>query len=200
LARLDAVLARQPFRAMPLRDRPYFELATLYAQAGSPQRARAMLAEREADRPDTTTVRAEQHLYHRALAEIALAERRGRDAVREFLAGDRLPDGPADGCELCLMANLGRAYDQAGDADSTIAVYERYVATPGWSKILSDARYLAGIRKRLGELYEAKGEREKAISHYSAFMELWSKADADLQPKVAEVRKRVERLSKLGGN
>jgi tetratricopeptide (TPR) repeat protein len=79
--------------------------------------------------------------------------------------------------------------------DSAIATYERYLATPFWAKMEVDAFGLAGTHKRLGELYEARGERQKAVTHYMQFVELWKNADADLQPKVAEVRKRLARLS-----
>jgi hypothetical protein len=43
-------------------------------------------------------------------------------------------------------------------------------------------------------LYEAKGDREKALSHYLAFIALWKDADPELQPKVAEVKARVARM------
>ena len=53
---------------------------------------------------------------------------------------------------------------------------------------------LGPAHKRLGELYEAKGNDAKAVAHYAAFVWLWERADPDLQPKVAEVRARLERL------
>jgi hypothetical protein len=59
---------------------------------------------------------------------------------------------------------------------------------------LTGAVYTAGVHKRLGELYEAKGDREKALSHYLAFIALWKDADPVLQPKVAEVKARVARM------
>jgi hypothetical protein len=43
-------------------------------------------------------------------------------------------------------------------------------------------------------LYEARGTAPKAIEQYNRFVELWAEADPDLQPQVAEVRKRLERL------
>jgi hypothetical protein len=36
-----------------------------------------------------------------------------------------------------------------------------------------------------------------ALKHYSIFVSLWKNADPELQPKVAEVRQHVARLSKL---
>ena len=59
---------------------------------------------------------------------------------------------------------------------------------------LVDAQFLAGTHKRLGELYEATGDREKALSHYVQFVELWKNADPELQGKVAQVRQRLARL------
>ena len=57
---------------------------------------------------------------------------------------------------------------------------------------------LAGTHKRLGELYDAKGDREKAISHLSKFVELWRNADADLQPAVADAKRRLTKLQAGG--
>ena len=60
----------------------------------------------------------------------------------------------------------------------------------------SGAEALAGAHKRPGELYEAKGEREKAASEYAKFIELWKNADPELQPHVREAK---EKLARLGG-
>ncbi len=48
--------------------------------------------------------------------------------------------------------------------------------------------------RRLGELYEHQGERQKAIGYYDRFVELWKDADPELQPVVREVRARLARL------
>ncbi|HEX7122860.1 MAG TPA: hypothetical protein VF178_10860 [Gemmatimonadaceae bacterium] len=58
------------------------------------------------------------------------------------------------------------------------------------------ARFLAGAHKRLGELYEAKGDRERAMSHYAAFIDLWKNADPDLQPLVKQARDRLAALQR----
>ena len=108
-----------------------------------------------------------------------------------------LPDGPVDDCARCTYAALARAFDLAGMSDSAVVTFERYLATPYWqsSNMRADALHLAGTYKRLGELYEAKGDREKAVSNYMKFVALWKDADPELQPKVAEVRRRLARLS-----
>jgi hypothetical protein len=48
-------------------------------------------------------------------------------------------------------------------------------------------------------LYEAKGDRQQALTHYMKFADLWKNADPELQPKVAEVRAKIARLSKVEG-
>ena len=53
---------------------------------------------------------------------------------------------------------------------------------------------LGPAHKRLGELYEARGDTKRAAEHYAAFVELWKRADPELQPKVAEARMRLERV------
>ncbi len=46
---------------------------------------------------------------------------------------------------------------------------------------------MAPTYKRLGELYEERGERDEAVRYYSEFVELWKDADAELQPQVERV-------------
>jgi tetratricopeptide (TPR) repeat protein len=191
---LDAALIRTPLRTIPDYDRPDFRIATAYALAGHADRARAIIAQYAADVKDSSLQRKTQPDLHNALGEIALAERRPLDAIAEFRHGDQLPDGPPNDCSECLPVKLGRAFDAAHVPDSAIAYYERYLATPEFTKVLNDMMYLAGIEKRLGELYEAKGNREKAAAHYLAFVDLWKNADPELQPAVTAVKQRLAHL------
>jgi len=48
--------------------------------------------------------------------------------------------------------------------------------------------------RRLGELYEAKGERVKAAHYYQMFVDLWKNAEPELQPQVLDVKRRLARL------
>jgi hypothetical protein len=86
-------------------------------------------------------------------------------------------------------------------ADSARYWFERYLETPSWrpTEPRGDPQYLAGTYKRLGELYEARGDRQKAVSYYTKFVELWKNADPELQPKVAEVRRSLARLDVESG-
>jgi len=131
---------------------------------------------------------------HKVLGEIAIAEGRGRDAIEEIRQGDLLPDGPWHPCHLCFYRDIARAFDAAGEADSTIVYLERFANAPSHYSLETHPGDLPGFLRRLGELYEAKGNREKAIAWYERFVELWKNADQVLQPRVAEVREKLNRL------
>jgi tRNA A-37 threonylcarbamoyl transferase component Bud32/tetratricopeptide (TPR) repeat protein len=195
-ARIDAALALYPLRTIALADRPYFDIATDYARAGKPDRARSMIAAYRAAVTDTAMLRLQAADLHEALGEIALAANDPHTAIAEFRLGDVGYDGkPATECGPCASFNLARAFDVANMTDSTIAVYERFINTPYYERLLeTDPLGLAGAHKRLGELYEAKGDATRAIAHDQKFVELWRNADADLQPNVAEVKRRLARL------
>jgi tetratricopeptide (TPR) repeat protein len=60
--------------------------------------------------------------------------------------------------------------------------------------MLYDRAYLAPSHLRRAEIYEKLGDREKAIFHYSRFLELWKDCDDALRPQVPEAEKRLERL------
>jgi tetratricopeptide (TPR) repeat protein len=197
--RIDAALARTPLKTLPIDHRPYFSAAVAYAEAGRPDKARAMLAEYDAEVHDSTFRQNATAFIHVILGEIALAEKRPLDAVREFWKSDSLPDGPLNDCVMCVEVRLGRAFDFANLPDSAIVHWERYVSAPYPGRSGIDATYLAGVRKRLGELYEAKGDNQRAASNYLAFVELWKNADPELQPKVQEARQRLARIKDLAG-
>jgi hypothetical protein len=195
IRRLDAALARVPLASLDVQRRPYFELIALNAFAQRPQEARALLARYDAEVTDSSMRRARVPPRLILLGAIALAETGGRDAITEFRLADCYPDGPASECTICLDAPLGMAYEMAGMPDSAIAVYEHYLRTPFWGRHSRDldGTWLAFTLRRLGALYEER-DAGKATEHYTRFVALWKDADADLQPRVAEVRRRLEAL------
>jgi eukaryotic-like serine/threonine-protein kinase len=219
--RLDSTLVKSPLLSLSDREPPYLDIAIAYAVAGAPHSARAVLAQFQAHLQDTALVRHLQPDVHRALAEVALAEKRPVDAAREFRLADTRPDGPSSACSICLYSGLARAFDLANWPDSALAMYERYVETPyafrpydadPWviepayretsytSRFTeTDPAFLARAYLRLGELYEAKAERTKSIAYYRKFIDLWKDADIELQPTVAEARKRLEKLGRAEG-
>jgi tetratricopeptide (TPR) repeat protein len=192
--RLDASLAAHPLASIPERDRPYGLLAQAYALAGRPDKARAVLGQFAAIK-DSAFYRARESEVHEALGEIALAEKRYADAVREFRRADVAPDGkPVNEDAVRINFDLGRSFDLANQPDSAIAQLEAYVNDHYYSRNDDDPIALAGTLKRLGELYDAKGDRNKAISYLTRFVDLWKNADPDLQPLVADAKRRITKL------
>jgi len=193
-ARLDAALNRSPLKAQPIANRPYLSVAEVLAALGRAEQARALLGEYGREVSDTARRRMDEPARHSAMGELLLAEHRYPDALTEFRRADTAPDGPANGCVICLPWQLGRVFDAAGQTDSAIAMYEQ-VLSPQWGRQAFDASALAYLHERLGALYESKGDALKAAGHYRALMDLWKHADLELQPRVDAARAAVRRLA-----
>jgi hypothetical protein len=90
-----------------------------------------------------------------------------------------------------------RAFDAAGQRDSAMVMYERYLATPFWIKLKVELDPMSrpAVHERLGQLYEARGDGENAAEQYRAFIDLWKNADPELQPRVAEARRRLAKVA-----
>jgi tetratricopeptide (TPR) repeat protein len=197
-ARLDAAIAQIPFKDMAVVDRPYLDAGYALARAGNAAKARAMLARYKAEVTDTAYLRSKAAEVHAVLGEIALAEQRPQDALTEFRLSDVSYDGkPADECAACVPFDLARAFDAAGQSDSAAVMFERYLSTPYWLKAIPslDMVRLPAIHERLGQIYESKGNTDKAVEHYRAFIELWKNADPELQPRVTAAKERLKKLT-----
>ncbi len=164
------------------------ELAVFWSEAGRPDRARTLVADYDRLVPQGMK-RAAATLRHAALGSIALAERRPDAAAAEFRLQDQ------GDCEVCALGDLGRAYDNAGQADSAIAVYERYTGKPYVYRMFSDAIWLGRTYYRLGELYEERGEPAKAAENYAKLVQLWQDADPELRTKVLDAKARLKALA-----
>ncbi|MBA2458535.1 MAG: tetratricopeptide repeat protein [Gemmatimonadales bacterium] len=185
---LDSALARLPLDSVSPLDRPGAQLASAYAVAGRQARARRLLAEYEARVPEG--IRRGRWEWYRAKGWLALHEGRPGEAVTAFVQGRR-----AESCSDCGAYDEGVAYERAGKPDSALAAYERAAGRGTTWKTLADQWNLAPSLKRLGELYEARGDRRRALENYGRFLELWKKADPELQPAVREVRERMGTLA-----
>ena len=187
VAILDKAAAQTPLEKLPVAARPFNGLATAYALAGKPDKARQIAAAFEKTR-QSIQLNSDTITRHAMQGAIAMAEKRYADAAREYRLADAGP------CTVCVLPQLAYAYDLGGKSDSAMAVFERYLKMPDVGRGATDAQYAAATHKRLGELYEAKGDRANALEHYDKFVELWKNADPELQPQVTEVRKRIARL------
>jgi tetratricopeptide (TPR) repeat protein len=96
------------------------------------------------------------------------------------------------------LPDLGRAYDFAGQIDSAIGIYERYLDAPDvfdefpFNTDSGIAIELPGIYRRLGELYSQRGETEKARLYSARFVELWQDCDPKLRPQVIQARQMAQ--------
>ena len=109
--------------------------------------------------------------------------------------------GDEGGCLVCGVALLGRAYDLASQADSAVAVYERYVTQPALDRSLlgleffNDPFWLPLVYERLASLHEERDDADKAIYYYGKLVDLWKDADPELQPRVEAARRAIATLS-----
>jgi hypothetical protein len=195
--RMDATLAKHDLRAMPVEQRPYGGLAAFYASAGQLRKAQTLLAQRDADMTDSVMRRVRQPERHAMLAYIARAERRYQDAIRELWRSDTTYDGPDGTCGVCILDDVASTWNDAGVTDSAIYYYEKFLNTPFFGRQGLDAVPKPLILKRLGELYESKGDVANAARYYRDFIKLWEKADPPLQEKVADAKYRLSRLANV---
>jgi tetratricopeptide (TPR) repeat protein len=185
-------------RSAPRLDRPNLRLAVAYAQLGSVDKAKAQLAEfdRGASRDDQYLLWGD---WQAARGEIALAEGRFDDAIAAFRISTFSDSGNVEPLwQGRTNLRMARAFDKAGKADSAIAHFDA-LRRPGMriGQLVTSPDGLPISARRLGELYEAKGDLAKAIENYEAFVDLWKNADAELQPQVTEIRARIARLKAL---
>lgn len=191
VALVDSALAATPPDQLLPGDRRYDELARFFAAAGEPRRAHRLLeAAVLNDRSLGRVPRAERG-WTRGV--IALADGRVAEAEAELR-------GAADMhvCPICVLPDLGRAYEAAGKPDAAAATYERYLSTPWLWRYEPDAVELGWTTKRLGELYEQANDARAAARAYGHVLELWNQADAELAPTLADVRRRASALGEGG--
>jgi len=185
---LDKVQADTRWDSIAPNDpRPYGELAAAFTATGSMDRAEVILARAARQIPEEVLRRDGLRAY--ALASITLSRGDGRAAVTDFrLARRRLR------CTICTAFDEGRAFEKLGEPDSAIVQYERFV---NGHNVDPENRefFLAAALRRLGEMYESKGQRTKALEYYGRFVDLWKDADPDLQPLVSDIRKQMAQLA-----
>ena len=183
---LDSVLAEHPFGALPPASRPYTLLAIEYARGGAVARAEALMRDYTREVPEVL-----RNSPERYEAEGMIAQARGDHArAIELLGISRVREG----CITCRLAEIGQSFEALNQPDSALTAYERLATVPEPYPDYNDYA-LPGAYRRLGEMYEGKAEVKKALEYYGKFVELWKDADASLQPRVAEVRKRIAELS-----
>jgi DNA-binding SARP family transcriptional activator len=179
---VDSALVQHPLDKILPGDRPYYELARLFAIVGDISRARSLLASaidndkllglnRPAERSWTNGV-------------IALAEGQASEAEADLRQA-----AETHTCPICVLPDLARAYEAVHKPQAAVITYERYATTPWLWRYETDATELGLALHRIGELYTQQGDKEKAAAAYEQLARLWRRADPELQAIVAGARK-----------
>jgi len=187
LALVDEALAAHPLDALGPFERPYFELAEVYARSGRIARARELV---EAWRAEIAPLVPGSRVPHRLEAVFAEVEGRDDDAVAEWRREDGERENP-----LPALAGIGAAYDRMGRADSAAVYYRRYLETPSRQRYDTDPWSRGPILERLGRLAEDAGRPEEAAASYAALARLWGEGDPAFR---ARARAAEARLAALG--
>ena len=185
---LRRALATVPMESLPASERQWDFLLQIAEVTGDLPAARSALQSIERDLPQMGVAQSAGALA-RARAALEMTAGRPEAAIPLLREAERTYYL----CDRCAMIPLARAFDLAGQRDSAIAYFQRFVDTPH-TFLFEDQDWLAGSYKRLGELYEASGDLPKAATNLEKFVELWKDADPELQPKVRDARDRLTRI------
>ncbi len=191
---LDAIRAAEPFEEMAPLNRPYLWFSTWYARAGAREKSEAMRQAYEDEVPATYRVgRDVENSYRSADAFLLLSAGRPAEALEAFRRIE------PDDCGLCGYIEEAKAFEALGLPDSAIARYERFLETSDVRRAAWDKENLGPTLERLGALYEERGDPDTAALYYARLVELWSDADAELQPRVRAAQARLEEILKERG-
>jgi serine/threonine protein kinase/tetratricopeptide (TPR) repeat protein len=199
LRTLDAALVAY-WSSIPAISRPYLLAAELYAFAGDANRARALLSDLRTAVPGDVGVDLSATNFGDRAAP-ALAATRGFIALDDAKPAEALASfreaAAGQACARCYDLGQALAFEKLGQRDSAIARLVHYTATTGAGRSLqSDAYELATSYEQLAELCELTGDRAKASTYATKFVQLWDHADAELQPRVAAKRALLRRLGR----
>jgi len=189
--RLDEVLRTIPLGGVKERQRPLFDLIQAEVTLGRTDRAKALLAELEhnpGDRPS--------RIWKPSIAQAkAMVLALDSASLPTALAEYRHTSTTA-ACSYCVEAPMAEAFARAGMPDSALAIYERWAGRGEWLWEYGVANFWQPVAWfQMGELYEAKGDKARALEYYGKFTDIWRNADPELQPKVAEAKRRIAALS-----
>lgn len=186
------VITPQAMDSISVPDRYYESIIQYFALSGDATRARAFLLDMEqSGYPELGRDLRRDFDRSQGWAAIAAGDTDlGLEHMRAGIDGFE--------CKPCGYGAMAIAHDAASNPDSALTYWEAYLDTYwGIPNIEAWARPLAF--RRLGEIYESRGERDKAVEYFNRFVELWKDADAELQPQVADTRERIARLAGEAG-
>jgi eukaryotic-like serine/threonine-protein kinase len=193
-AEIDTALRRFPQDSAAPANWPYMFVAQAEALAGRPERAASVLdAYLKAVPADQRGLEWASGLsYARGL--VALSAGRPGEAIDSLRVAAQ-----DDQCLVCELPPMGRAFEALGQRDSAIAVYQRFLDTPDMLRFDVGMLWRGVVLSHLARLYDAAGDRLKAIEYYGRFADFWKDADPVLQPQVEAARHRMQALVAQSG-
>ena len=194
----DTVRARagfEPFLALQPEARDsdrYPGMIALLAEVGRVAEARKLLDEwRAGAGPTDPGYRADSA---QAVGALAAAEGQWDRAASAFLAWRGSPAASSQHLYNRGLPEAAAALKRLGQRDSSIVLFERALAT---ASLFGGSVYEAGWYPQalttLGELYEARGDRAKAVEYYRTYVGLLKDADPPIAARVAAVRTKLVR-------
>jgi tetratricopeptide (TPR) repeat protein len=184
---LAAALRKYPWERIDPRDRPYGALSGLYARLRDLAGVRQMRRESEQVNPPGERAKGYAAIWdsREALARGDLAGTIAK--IREWRV--------LTSCARCSLYEEAGHWEALGVPDSAEAVLTRAVnGIPTQKDESDDAFFYAPSLMRLGEMAEGRGDRDKARDYYQRFVDAWRDADPELQPRVAEAKRRLAAL------
>ncbi len=186
---LDAALRSHPPERMAAPERPLVTLIRAAVSVGDRELATRFLDEFGRNRGNIPG-RVWEFLRQSMRGEVLSLR---NESLPEALVAFRKA---ATTCSYCVDPPMALAFERAGLPDSALAHYQH------WADV-GENLWEAGVYFhwaplayfRLGELYEAKGERAKAVDYYGRLTELWREADPEFQPRVKEAKRRIKDLT-----
>jgi len=116
--------------------------------------------------------RGDQAAYKLLSGEVQLGRKNYDEAIELFEISYKLIEGND------ALESLAYGYLVSGNVDEAISKYQELIARKNLGHEAQEYWILA--HKQLGEIYEAKGEVEKAIEYYQQFVDIWKEGDEDL--------------------
>jgi hypothetical protein len=198
---IEEFLKGQSLDSIGASGQPALHIARFFARANQPRRAAAFLNAYEVFLPPALA-KMDLWLHRQARGELALANHDAARALTAFrprhlnvLANAWFEDPliPLDS-----RPELARAWEQAGQPDSAIAVFERYVSARALFRAELDAFELAAAFEHLATLYENRNDFTRAEEYHRKLAHLWREADPQLRQRAAAALRRAAALDAGG--
>jgi tetratricopeptide (TPR) repeat protein len=171
-----------------------YALGLLASRLGDPDAALRAVAQLETSEVTADHMPAVRALAAALRADVALAARRPADAVHAL--EDVRGAVPLD---LSGLSPFTEDYARFLRSEALLALGRDEEALPwlqnGFDGTQDESRFRAQVSLRLGDIFERKGERQKAIDEYARFVRFWAACDARLRPAVDDARSRLARLT-----